>query len=914
MAATNLIDRRRECEVLDRLLADVLAGASRAIVLRGEAGVGKSALLDYLSDGVAGWQVSRAVGVDSEMQLTYNGIHQLCSPLLEHLERLPVPQRDALATVFGRDNGPAPDRFLVGLAVLTLFAEVAERQPLICVIDDAHWLDQTSAQIIGFVARRLLAERVALVCAARTGIGDHIMVGQPELLVEGLPARDARTLLLDNVHGPLDTAICERIVSECQGNPLALLELPRGLTASQLAGGFGLVGGAALPGRIEETFLRRLSALAEGTRSIMLIAAADPTGDPVVLWRAAQSLGIDTSAVAAGETDGLLEIAAQVQFRHPLVRSAVYRAASPQERRAVHLALAEATDHERDPDRRAWHLATAAAAPDEEVAVELERSADRAQARGGFAAAAAFLQRAVALTLEPSRRAKRAVAAARASQQAGEFETALALLTTAESGPLDEYQHALVDLLRGDVAYASGFGDDAPRLLLNAARRLERHNLDLARETYLNAWGAAIFAGGDVLLEICHAALDLPAPPERARPPDLLLNGLALLITEGHAAAVPILKRATVVLAGIPPKDVLQWGWAARAAHALVWDLDGMRATSLRQVQFVRESGALAQLPLHLAQLALTSVWMGDFTGAIALNVESESVAAVTGSQIAPYTLLRIRSLQGSEADVATAIAGALRQAEGGGQGMAATWAHWAEAVLFNGLARYAEAFAEAGDAVANPLNPWMSMWALPELIEAAVRTGELDVAQRAFERLTTTTHPCGTDFASGIEARCRALLVEGGAADDAFRQAIERLTRAQLRPDLARARLLYGEQQRREGRRLDAREQLRAAHEMFVEMRMEAFAERARRELVATGAKARKRSVDAREKLTPQEEQIARLARDGFTNPEIAATLFLSARTVEWHLRKVFAKLGISSRRGLRAALPKGEHEPTSA
>ena len=902
-----LVGRRIECEALDRLLADVIAGQSRVAVLRGDAGVGKSALLEYLSDRVAGWHVARAVGVESEMELAYSSLHLLCAPMLDHVERLPIPQRDALATVFGRSAGPAPDKFLVGLATLTLFAEVAEQQPLVCVVDDAQWLDQVSAQIIGFVARRLLAERIAVVFAARTGIGDHVLAGLPVLAIEGLADSDARALLLGNVQGPLDAAVCEQIVRESHGNPLALLELPRAMTATEIAGGFGVVAAAAVSGRIEESFLRRLDALSAETRSVLLVAAADPVGDPVVLQRATEWLGIEASALMAGETDGLLSISAQVRFRHPLVRSAVYRAASPQERMAAHRALAEATDRDVDPDRRAWHLAEAAAGPDEDVAFELDRSAGRAQARGGLAAAAAFLHRAAVLTVEPARRGERALAAAEASLQAGAFDAALGLLATAEAATLDEFQGARVDLVRAHVAFASTLGSDAPPLLLKAARQLEPFNLGLARETYLAAWGATGMGGGlasrDVLVEISHAVQALPPSSGAPRPLDLLLEGLAALITDGHATATPILQRAAAVLTSIPIEDVLRWGWVAPMAPGVVWDFDGLHAIADGQVRLVRDAGALATLPFYLAQVGMACQWTGDFGSAEVVIAEEASVAEATRSPIAPYTLLRLRALQGREAEATAAISNAIEQAAVEGQLMAATWAQWAATVLYNGLGRYPEAASAARQATADTVFPVPSMWVLPELVESAARGGHPELAREALGRLAETTQPCGTDVALGIEARCRALLSDGAPAEDFYREAIDRLSRTPLRPDLARAHLLYGEWLRRERRRGDARDQLRTAYEMLSEIGMAAFAERARRELVATGEKARRRSEATLYDLTPQELQIARLARDGRTNPEIGAQLFLSARTVEWHLRNVFTKLNVSSRKELREA-----------
>jgi DNA-binding CsgD family transcriptional regulator len=900
-----LLGRRSECEALDRLVADALAGRSRVAVLRGEAGVGKSALLGYLSGQVAGWHVARAVGVESEMELAYAGLHQLCAPMLGHLGRLPAPQRAALATVFGRSAGAAPDRFLVGLATLTLFAEAAEQQPLVCIVDDAQWLDRASAQILGFVARRLLAERVAVVCAARTGAGDDVLAGLPVLPVHPLGDSDARALLLANVPGPLDARVCDQIVTESHGNPLALLELPRTWNVADLAGGFGLPSSQPVAGRIEQSYVRRLRLLPSDTQLLVLTAAAEPLGDRVLLHRAAGTLGIDIAAAAAAQDGGLLELGGRVEFAHPLVRSAVYRSAATGDRHRVHRALADATVAETDPDRRAWHRARATPGPDEEVAAELERSAGRAQARGGVAAAAAFLQRSAELTVDPVRRARRALAAAQASFQAGAFDAALGLLATAEAGPLDERQAAQGDLVRGQLAFASGLASDAPSLLLKAARRLEPMDLDLARETYLTAWGAASVTAGQpsgrgVLLEICRAVRALPPGPGVPRPVDLLLDGLALLTTDGHAAAAPVLQRAATALAGIPVDDVVRWGWMATAASNAVWDNDGAHAISVRQVKLIRDAGALAELPLYLSALGLASAWMGNFADAASNIAEADTVAAATGSHFAPYALLRLRALQGREAEASAAI----EQATAGGPS-AALYAQWAAAVLYNGLARYAEAARAARQATSNTFEYWVSVWALPELVEAAMHAGDVELARDALGRLAQTTQPAGTDFALGIEARSRALLSDGTAANDLYREAIERLSRTRLRTELARAHLLYGEWLRREGRRTDAREQLRAACEMTEAIGMAAFAERAHRELLATGEKARKRGPGTREELTPQEEQIARLARDGLSNPEIGAQLFVSARTVEWHLRNVFAKLGITSRRQLPTALP---------
>ena len=904
-----LLGRRSERETLDRIVTDALAGQSRVIVVRGEAGIGKSALLGHLLEKVAGWHVATALGVESEMELAYSGLHQLCGPMLDHLDRLPTPQREALATVFGQSSGPAPDRFLVGLAALTLFAEIAEEQPLVCIIDDAQWLDRASAQILGFVARRLLAERIALVCATRSDLGDQALAGLPELSVDGLGDSDARALLLENVYGPLDAAVCDQIVTDSHGNPLALLELPRSWRAADLAGGFGLPDSQPVVSKIEQSYVRRLRVLPSETQLLLLAAAAEPLGDPLLLHRAAETLGVDMGAADPAVDAGLLRIGGRVEFAHPLVRSAAYRSAATEDRHRVHRALADATDPETDPDRRAWHRARATPGPGEEVATELERSAGRAQARGGVAASAAFLQRAVALTVDPARRAGRALAAAHASLQAGEFDAALGLLATAEAYPLDGFQSAQAALLRGHVALASAYGNDAAPLLLQAARGLEPFDLELARRAYLTAWGAAITAnhlgGAGVLLEICRAVRALPPLPAAPHPLDLVLEGLALLTTDDRAAATPILQRAAKAVLQLPVEDMLRWGWLAPAASSATWDSDGAIAIYERKVQLVRDTGALGELPIHLHSLALERAWLGDFAGAGLLLAESDSVAAATGSQVPPFAMLRLRALQGREAEATPLIEATIQLGTAGGQGIAVMVAYWAAAVLNNGLARYEEAASAAREVTANAIDPWESMWALAELVEAAARVGDPELARDALNRLAETTQPASTEFALGIEARSRALLSDGATAEELYRESIDRLSRTQLRPELARAHLLYGEWLRRGGRRFDAREQLRTAHDMFVAIGMEAFAERARRELIATGEKVRKRSDQTRDELTPQEEQIARLARVGLSNPEIGAQLFISARTVEWHLGKVFTKLRISSRRELRAALP---------
>jgi DNA-binding CsgD family transcriptional regulator len=910
-----LLNRLQERAALDGLLGDLRSGQGRALVLRGEAGVGKSALLEYMVGTAADMQVVRAAGVESEMELAFASLHLLCAPLLDRLEKLPVPQRDALGVAFGLREGGAPDRFMVGLAVLTLLSEVAGERPLLCVVDDAQWLDAASAQVLAFAARRLLAEPVGLVFVAREP-GEHLR-GLADLEVAGLPADEARTLLRSVVGFGLDERVQDRILAEANGNPLALLELPHGQDPTQLAGGRGLAG--AVPARIEAGFRRRLAALPADTRSLMLIAALEPTGDPLAMWQAAGRLGIPASASAAAEADGLLEIGTGVRFRHPLVRSAVYAAATLPERRTAHRALAEVTDRDRDPGRRAWHLAAAAPGPDEQVAAELERSAGRAQARGGVAAAAAFLRRAVELTADPARRAGRALAAAQANAMAGAFDAASELLAMAAAGPLDERQRPLVDLVRGQIAFSFSLGGEGPALLVKAARQLEPLDPALARQTYLDAWYAALFAGqfagaGD-LHEISRAARSAPPPAGAPSPSDLLLDGLAILVTEGRSQAAPLLNRAARVFAEeeIPPAERRRWSHVAVVAAATLWDEKSWHAIQAREIRACREAGLLTPLLIWVHAMAVFTTWRGDFTAAASLVAEAEAIAVATGSRHASTGAVMLAGFRGAEAEAVPLIEAVIADARAAGQGVGVQLPRWVAAVLYNGLGRYETALAEAQAAEQAP-ELHISMWARPELIEAATRTGQTQLAAEALGRLAEATSIGQTDWGQGIYARSRALVSDGEDAERCYREAVSRLGRTGFRPELARAHLLYGEWLRRERRRTDAREQLRTAHDLFAAIGMQGFAERARRELRATGETARRRTASPHEQLTPQEAQIARLARAGLSNPEIAGQLFLSPRTVEYHMAKVFAKLDITSRRQLRQALPDNSHDGPAA
>jgi DNA-binding CsgD family transcriptional regulator len=907
LSRARLLDRDREREVLDRLVVETRAGQGRVLVLRGEAGIGKTALLGYLSAVAEGCRIARIAGVESEMELAFAGLHALCAPMLGRLGHLPVPQRDALNTAFGMSVGPPPDRFLVGLAVLSLLADAAEEQPLVCVVDDVQWLDRVSVQTLAFVARRLLAERVGLVFALRESGDDHELEGLPEIVIEGLAAAEARRLLDATVPGPLDPRVRDWILGEAGGNPLALLELPRERTTIAVAGGFGLPLETPLTSRIEQGFVRQLEPFPAETRRLLLLAAAEPVGDVTLLWRAAERLGIGSEVAAPAEAAGLVEIGARVRFRHPLLRSAAYRAASAPERREVHRALADATDARVDPDRRAWHRARAAGRPDEAVAGELERSAGRAQARGGLSAAAAFLQRAAELTPDPAMRVERSLTAAQAKLDVADAASASDLLAAAGLGPADELQRARLQRLGAQIAFASQRGGDAPSLLLEAARRLDPLDAAMARETYLEAIAAAMFAGRlgtgpdeRAVAETARASNRVPGLGAAGR----LLDALVTRFTEGYAASVAPLSRALRAF-GEPDGGGAdrRWLWLACRLAQDLWDDELWHLLATRGVRVARETGALNLLPNALNYLAALNVHSGAFGTAATLTDEVDSITQATGIPPLRYSAAMLAAARGDEAPAL--FDWSRRDAAERGEGSAISLWWWLTALRHNGYGQYDEALAAARHACERE-DVMAYGWALVELIESGVRSrGRPDEATAALDRLSERTRASGTQWALGIEARCRALLSDD---ESLYQESVERLADSRAAVELARSRLLYGEWLRRENRRIDAREQLRTAHELFSRMGAAAFADRARRELSATGETVRKRTVETVDELTTQEAQVARLAAQGHTNPEIAAQLFLSPRTVEYHLHKVFPKLGISSRRELRKALQNAE------
>lgn len=924
--STVLLGRAAELEHLRRLTDHAHAGRSGALVISGEAGIGKTALVDQAARA-AGAQLhtARIVASESEMQLPYAGMHLLCGHLMGAAAALPGPHRQALEVAFGLREAGAPNPLLVGLAALGLLTRTSDHG-LFCVIDDAQWLDDLSARAVACMARRLGTEGVALVLVMREV--DDRFSDLPQLPLGGLPDHDARALVRSALAGPLDQRVLDQLVTESHGNPLALLEFS---TAEHLAsdgGGLAVGGSAVVPGpraaaafaatpastsltgRIEQRMLADLAALSEQTRLLLLLAAADPTGDPGLLWRAGARLGLGTEERDEARHAGVLMIGARVAFRHPLIRSAVYADATPAQRRAVHAALADSTYAERDPDRVAWHRAHATTGPDETIAAELELSADRARARGGASAAAAFLERAAVLSPEPARRLDRLIAAAEATHESGNPTAAVRLLDSVRGQAQSPRQTALAGHLRARADYALRRSRSAPRELLTAARNLEPYEPELARDAYAAALVAAVFGGrlGEpgAAAEVAHAVLAATADPAPDRPLDLLLRGQALLIAEGQAAALPTVRQALRAYREQPLGSLaLHWMWLAGRAAQDIWDADAMRTLAERQVQLARSGGVLTVLPIALNLQMVIRTFDGDLDAAEQICEDIDAILAVTGHPLPLYGRTFIAAYRGHVEEVVQRAAELRLTAHRQGEGYALTVANMAEALVYNGAGRYQEALASAREELPHSRELGHAMRTLLELIEAAVRVDEHALAEQALDHLEEVIVPAGqSQWAGAFRALAAAQLRPAPEAEDLYREAIGRFHTVRVPMLRARSQLLYGEMLRRANRRIDARVQLRAAHRTLTECGMTGFADRALRELRASGEALRGRSSGGAAALTDQERNVARLARDGLTNREIGSRLFISAHTAEWHLRKVFVKLGIRSRVELATAL----------
>lgn len=872
------------------------------LVLRGEAGIGKSALLEHARRTADGFLVVDAAGSQYEAELPFAALHQLCLPVLAHLDELPAQHRDALRVAFGLAAG-TPDVFHIGLATLGLLAAAARERPLLVLVDDAQWLDASSSSVLAFLARRLTAEPVALVLGVRLPAATGELDDLPGLAVGPLSDADARALLTEQSHETLDEQVRDRIVAEARGNPLALLALPR-------AGGFAPPDASPVPTRVERGFQDMLAGLPAGARLLLTLASADPTGSPALLWPAAERLGVDVPAAAeAAAASGLVEFGTRVRFFHPLARAAVYQAATASDRRLAHRLLAEVTDPVADPDRRAWHRSEAGAGPDEDVAVELERSASRARSRGGAVAAAAFLERAAELSLDGGERVERTLTAVRAQLEAGAADRAAELLSAVETSGLDDLRHAEVDLLRGRIAFVRPGDPDGPVFMLRAARRLAALDAARARDSLLEALEASLLVGRatGVMDSVLAAARSLPAPashgPGTRRSPDIL-DALCVLAADGHRAAVPMVRAA------LDGADGATWTRHPALAVMLageLWDPDIHADMIEWLLKDGRESGSPLVLRLGLAQAASSAALAGDLDRAMSGIAEEEAIADATGGPPVIYHRLQLAALRGRPEEAFGLFEAATASATAQGAGQLVSNVHWARAVLHNSLGEHRAALEAARQATAAG-DLFLAGFSLPELVEAAVRCGEHDEAVAALAALTERTEAAGTATGVGIAAYARALVkgatpAQGPATEpeDDYRQAVDLLRDSPLLPYRARAHLLYGQWLRRAGRRRDCRPHLRTAHDLLSGAGLEAFAQRAADELRATGETARSRSGHTRDQLTMQELHIARLVATGATSGEVAARLFISPRTVDAHLRNIFRKLGITSRRQLR-------------
>jgi DNA-binding CsgD family transcriptional regulator len=903
---TSLRGREREQSALNQVLLDVLSGRSRVLVVRGEPGIGKTALLEDFCRRAGDVVVIRGVGIESESELAFAGLQQICSQIpREILELLSEPQRDAIRVALGSSAGVVPSPLLLGAAMLEHLADMAERRPVVVVIDDAQWLDRPTAQTLAFVARRIDTESLGLVLAVREQ--SQQLRGLPELIVEGLATVDAHKLLASALVAPVDEQVRERFIAETMGNPLAILELCHmlpGLTGFEETA--GRRDSRGLWAQLEEAFARRIDALSPRSRRLSLIAAAEPLGDPVLMWRAADILQIPRNSADELEDAGLVHIRARVVFRHPVVRSVVYRHSRPAARRLVHEALAQAVDEGSDPEYRAWHRALAANGPDEEVAAELESSAGRATRRGGLGAAASFLERAVMLSEDVRSRGRRALVAAEAQLDAGQPSSAEALISIAQLAAETDLEVAQREVLEARLAYTRGRGRGAPALLLSAARRLDALGGTSPRDIYHRAMIAAIFAGrlsdGTTVADVAAAARASPIRRPTSLQ-DLHMRAIAALAVDGHATAAPLARQ---LIAALRERDLSSPDEAALLGmgiqfSTILWDDESWVDLASRGLRLARNLGCLDVLPIALCNQASAHAWQGEFAAATELVHELRALSNATGVPELATPAMTV-SVYGPPGPAFELIYAAREAAAKRGEGLIVTFSEITEAILCNSLGRYEDAWRAAASAYADPLlyNPYL----LGELLESAARSGHPERAVAARADLSARAAAANTDWAWGIETRSEALFNEGEQAERLYRASIEHLQCTRMRVQLARSHLLYGEWLRREGRRVDARQQLRTAHDLFHAMRVVVFTERATQELAATGETARKRTnaPDNADELTVREAQIARLAATGLSNRQIGEQLFISHRTVGYHLAKVFVKLGVNNRALIRA------------
>jgi DNA-binding CsgD family transcriptional regulator len=906
----NLLGRDSEKGLLDSLLDTARAGLSGVVVVRGEPGVGKTALLDYVVDRAADFLVVHFTGVEPERDLGYAALHRLLTPILHQIERLPAPQRDALNSALGLAAGPPANPFLVGLGTISLAANAARaRKRLLTVIDDAHWIDRESLEALAFWGRRIRAEGIALVFATRDTESASSLAGFDAINIGGLSNDDARTLLAAGAGFGLDRDVVERIVKETGGNPLAIVELAKDLTVDKVVGMAGAPQPLALTERLEEHFAGHVRALPADTQMFLLTVAADASADAALVWRAVTRLGVAREAAEPAEAAGLVVLSSTISYRHPLIRSAVYARARAADRRAVHRALAAATDADTDAERRAWHLAAASMGADEDVAGVLEQVADGAHARGSSSAELALLTRAAELTPDPIRAAKRRLRAADAALLTGAPHQVHLLVSLASTALVDPGDKAWAKRLEGAAYHREAKAKPASVILREAAVELIPTAPGLGRQTLMEALEAALLAGDASdpdLRAIATAAL--AAPAATASPVDQLLNAYGVYVRDGFVASVDLLRRAVGAALAAPTLDTpVRWSVLLTCATEMLWDQDLHDKLAERLSQASGEQADLNSMAIPVWAKANSQVWSGHLIAADGVAAQAADIYAAAGESPFSSDLARLllRALRGEE-HMRTDAATVTQVAEGIGNGVAAAMALAALTKLDLGRSRYADAVDHSvGVFDRDPVVHGSHI--LADLVEAAVRVDRIDAADSALARLAERATAVGTEWSLGLLARCRALMAADAAEVEAsYREALERLGATRLTVELGRTHLLYGEWLRRQKRRSDARDQLRLAHDLFDGMGAAAFAKRARDELLATGERVRRRTVDTVRDLTPQESHIADLAAGGDTNPEIAAQLFISASTVEYHMRKVFVKLGITSRRELRHALPR--------
>jgi DNA-binding CsgD family transcriptional regulator len=906
---TALLDREHERKVLDDLVTAVQEGLGRTVVLYGEAGMGKTRLLEHMVASAPNLRSVSIAGVEAERDLGFAGLHRLLRPFLGRRSRLPKPQRDALGSAFGLQLETPADRFLVGLACLTLLADIAAEEGLVCVIDDAQWMDEESLGVLAFVARRLSADRIALVFGLRDREAPSgSLAGLPAIPIGGLPDHAALELLSTRVGADIDTELAQRIVVETSGCPLALLELASELSDEQLRGGRTVSEPLPIGKRLEDHFLRQVEALDDAAQTFLLVAAAETSGDASLVRRVAADMGSDGLAEDAAVASGLLDTARGIKFRHPLVRSAIYGGAPLDLRRSVHNALAANIDPGVDPDRRAQHLAGAARGPDEALANELEEAAHRAGQRGGYSAESSFLLQAAQLTPDPQRQSARLLRAAVAALNAGLPHRGEALLEQARPGLTDPLLAAEAMRLDGRLRVPLAQPPTAPGLLLAAARAFVPLDRSRARETLLEAVDAALvsqhFTVGTSLTEIAQVALATPA--EGSSPQTvagLLLDGAASLWGSSYGAAAPVLRQAlgTLESDSVRPEDITSFFMLPTIVANELWDDEAYGRWVRRVEHIARDEGALLALQVSLLSLAKHATRAGRFAEAEAHYDDAVEITRAMGGFTDFYEWLKcdLYAWRGQEAETLQTAAILTGASNAIGSAVPVELAQVALATLALSSGRYADAL-EAVNPILDANAPRWACQVFSLGVEAGIRAEDHAVADHCLAQLEERAPAAGTPWGLGQLARARALAQEADNAEEFFVEAVSYFEKTSVATDLAHTHLLYGEWLRRENRRQDARSELKVAYDKFSAMGAEGFARRAQIELEATGEKVRRRSVETQSDLTAQEAQVARLAATGATNPEIAARLFISANTVDYHLRKVFRKLGITSRRQL--------------